>query len=80
MPIDQLPRFPEDPKIPESTGIDQLDTETVEEEVTWRDFPPPGALLMRAPTDREKNSHEEFWQRINQFSRTNVTRYDSRFR
>ena len=45
---------------PDSTGIDQLDTETVEEEVTWRDFPPPGALLMRAPTEREKIAMKNF--------------------
>ena len=61
MAIDQLPF---DVKIPtnqpESTGIDQLDTETVEEEVTWKDFPPPGALLMRAPTEREKIAMKNF--------------------
>ena len=67
MPIDQLPRFPEEPKIPESTGINQLDTETVEEEVTWRDFPPPGALLMRAPTDREKIAMKNFGQGLINF-------------
>ena len=61
MAIDQLPF---NVKIPtneaESTGIDQLDNEVVEEEVTWRDFPPPGALLMRAPTEREKIAMKNF--------------------
>ena len=61
MAIDQLPF---DVKIPtnevESTGIDQLDNEVVEEEVTWRDFPPPGALLMRKPTEREKIAMKNF--------------------
>ena len=61
MAIDQLPFNVKIPtNEPESTGIDQLDTETVEEEVTWRDFPPPGALLMRAPTEREKIAMKNF--------------------
>ena len=61
MAIDQLPF---DVKIPtnqpESTGIDQLDTETVEEEVTWKDLPPPGALLMRKPDEREWQAMKNF--------------------
>ena len=68
MAIDQLPF---DVKIPtnepESTGIDQLDTETVEEEVTWRDLPPPGALLMRAPSEREKTAMKNFGQGLIDF-------------
>jgi len=54
MPIDQLPKYPVIPEIPQSTGIDNLDQEVVEEEeVTWKDLPPPGSLLMRKPTERE---------------------------
>jgi len=59
MPIDQLPKYPVIPEIPQSTGIDNLDQEVVEEEeVTWRDLPPPGSLLMRKPSERE---WQEFW-------------------
>ena len=63
MAIDQLPF---DVKIPTNepgtTGIDQLDDETVEEEVTWKDLPAPGALLMRKPNKRE-------WQAMKNFGR-----------
>ena len=48
MAIDQLPFNVKIPtNEPDSTGIDQLDTETVEEEVKWKDLPAPGAVLMR---------------------------------
>ena len=54
MAIDQLPFNVKIPtNEPESTGIDQLDTETVEEEVTWKDLPAPGELLIRKPNERE---------------------------
>ena len=63
MAIDQLPFNVKIPtNEPESTGIDQLDTETVEEEVTWKDLPAPGALLMRKPNERE-------WQAMKNFGR-----------
>jgi len=63
MAIDQLPFNVKIPtNEPDSTGIDQLDTETVEEEVTWRDLPPPGSLLMRKPNKRE-------WQAMKNFGR-----------
>ena len=63
MAIDQLPFNVKIPtNEPESTGIDQLDTETVEEEVTWKDLPAPGELLIRKPNERE-------WQAMKNFGR-----------
>jgi len=69
MAIDQLPFNVKIPtNEPESTGIDNLDTEVVEEEqVTWRDIPPPGALLMRKPTDREVTAMKNFGKGIINF-------------
>ena len=68
MAIDQLPFNVKIPtNEPESTGIDQLDNEVVEEEVTWKDLPPPGALLMRAPSEREKTAMKNFGQGLINF-------------
>jgi hypothetical protein len=68
MAIDQLPFNVKIPtNEPESTGIDQLDNQVVEEEVTWKDFPPPGALLMRAPSEREKIAMKNFGQGLINF-------------
>ena len=65
MPIDQLPKYPVIPEIPQSTGIDNLDQEVVEEEeVTWRDLPAPGSLLMRKPSEREWQAMKNFGKGI----------------
>jgi len=65
MPIDQLPEYPVIPEIPQSTGIDNLDQEVVEEEqVTWKDLPPPGSLLMRKPSEREWQAMKNFGKGI----------------
>jgi len=62
MAIDQLPFNVKIPtNEPESTGIDNLDTEVVEEEqVTWKDFPAPGTIFMRKLNEREKGAVKLF--------------------
>ena len=67
MPIDQLFKDPIVPEVPAPTGIDNLDEEVVEQEVTWRDFPAPGTIFQRDLTDRETTAVKNFGQGLVNF-------------
>ena len=70
MAIDQLPFNVKIPtNEPGTTGIDQLDDEVVEEQVTSKDLPPPGALLMRKPTNREWQAMKNFGKGLLDFQK-----------